>query len=219
MDDLVGGVEHMALRTSGTPLTAPAQNEEELDEHSESVLADPENFMGFQFKNVSLLNDENQRLAHASPSTLPTASITLESETTDGLMLERRTHCLVAEDNPVTQVLVKALMKQMGINITQAYTGAEAVNKANHHKFDIIFMDIMMPEMDGTEATRIVRTAETSLNRDTPIIAFTALCDWNTSAFARDGMNDLLAKPFTKAELYNILKKWLPDAKHQKVSK
>jgi len=121
----------------------------------------------------------------------------------------RRIRCLVAEDNPVTQQLIRGLMQQMGATITQAFTGTETVRYACSEKFDLIFMDIMMPEMEGTAATREIRSRAESLNRHTPIVAFTALGDWNEHEYERIGMNDLLAKPFTRQELYAVFTKWL----------
>ena len=117
--------------------------------------------------------------------------------------------CLVAEDNPVTQQVICGLMQQMGARITQAFTGTETVRQANATQFDLIFMDIMMPEMDGSMATLEIRNKPESCNRDTPIIAFTALGDWNEHEYERIGMNDLLAKPFTRAELFAVFTRWL----------
>ena len=117
--------------------------------------------------------------------------------------------CLVAEDNPVTQQVIRGLMQQMGARITQAFTGTETVRYADERQFDLIFMDIMMPEMDGRMATTQIRTRIESRNRDTPIIAFTALNDWNDNEYGQIGMNDLLAKPFTRAELFAVFTRWL----------
>jgi CheY-like chemotaxis protein len=121
----------------------------------------------------------------------------------------RPVRCLVAEDNPVMQQVIRGLMQQMGAEITQAFTGTETVRHAEATQYDLIFMDIMMPEMDGSRATHEIRTRPSSRNRDTPIIAFTALGDWKDHAYERVGMNDLLAKPFTRAELFAVFTRWL----------
>ena len=110
---------------------------------------------------------------------------------------------LVAEDNDSNYMLVKVLLK--GYNLTRACNGREAVELAGREKFDIILMDIRMPEMDGAEATRRIREFYPAI----PIIAVTA------NAFDEDrrrafeaGVDDFLTKPLIKAKLFETINRY-----------
>eukprot|EP01136_Pigoraptor_vietnamica_P016399 Opistho-1_new@4830 len=117
--------------------------------------------------------------------------------------------CLVAEDNPVTQRIVQALMRQMGIAVDQAFDGRQAVDMAAKKRYDVIFMDMMMPVMCGDEAAAQIRST-INPNTESPIIAFTAM-DEDRKAFKKQGFTDLLCKPITRPELYQTLQKYVPN--------
>ncbi len=117
---------------------------------------------------------------------------------------------LLAEDNPINQEVSLSLLKNVGITADLARNGVEAVNAARSRSYDLILMDMQMPELDGLAATRAIRqiTGYTS----TPIVAMTA------NAFAEDrqscmkaGMNDHVSKPVDPQKLYATLLKWLPQ--------
>jgi len=122
-------------------------------------------------------------------------------------------HVLLAEDNPVNQKLAIAMLKRLGCTVTLARNGKEAVDLAHRSAFPIIFMDCQMPEMDGFEASRQIRS---QLGAAPVIIAMTA----NALPGDRDrcleaGMNDYLAKPFQRSDLARLLNKYLPaDARN-----
>lgn len=116
---------------------------------------------------------------------------------------------LMAEDNLVNQKLGGLLLERMGCRVTLAADGRQAVERARTQRFDLILMDIQMPEMDGLEATRALR-AEGGESAGVPIIAVTA------NAMASDradcmaaGMNDFVAKPFKAADLKACMLRWL----------
>ncbi|MFN5509690.1 MAG: ATP-binding protein [Burkholderiales bacterium] len=116
---------------------------------------------------------------------------------------------LMAEDNPVNQKLGGLLLERMGCRVTLAADGRQAVERARAERFDLILMDIQMPEMDGLEAARALRT-EGGASAGVPIIAVTA------NAMASDradcmaaGMNDFVAKPFKAADLRACMLRWL----------
>jgi CheY-like chemotaxis protein/HPt (histidine-containing phosphotransfer) domain-containing protein len=116
---------------------------------------------------------------------------------------------LVAEDNEVNQLLATATLEQRGLRPEVARTGLEAVRMATTRQYAAIFMDCQMPEIDGYEATRRIRVAETT--HHAPIIAMTA----NAMPSDRDrclaaGMNDYLAKPVQPWQLDRTLARWLP---------
>merc|ERR1711916_138692 len=128
-------------------------------------------------------------------------------------MVEKTMSVLVAEDNPVTQMIIQALFKEFDIQLTQAFDGAQAVAKADSEKFDMIFMDMMMPVMDGDVATMKIRQGG-GPNANVPIIAFTARDDSpNPNQLNNNGLNDLLSKPVTKNALYETIMKWTQKKK------
>ncbi len=109
---------------------------------------------------------------------------------------------LVAEDNPVNQLVTTELLKHQGVLVTLVPNGAEAVRAAQESSFDAVLMDIQMPEMDGLEATRRLRAA----GYDRPIVAATASAVASEVAqYAQAGMNDFVLKPFDVDELFRII--------------
>ncbi|MGQ9569265.1 MAG: ATP-binding protein [Thermodesulfovibrionales bacterium] len=115
---------------------------------------------------------------------------------------------LLVEDNPVNQELLKIILKKRGCLIEVANNGIEAVEKysANPEKFDLIFMDIQMPEMDGTEATKVLRDKGF---KDIPIIALTAhAIKGDREKYLEAGMNDYISKPVKKENIFDMIRKW-----------
>jgi signal transduction histidine kinase/ActR/RegA family two-component response regulator len=114
---------------------------------------------------------------------------------------------LLTEDNVVNRAFATGILTRRGHSITEAVNGREALASTRAENFDLILMDVQMPEMDGLEATRCIRSEE-PLCRHTPIVAMTA------HAMAGDrerclaaGMDDYLSKPIDKAALFAIIKK------------
>lgn len=122
---------------------------------------------------------------------------------------------LLAEDNAVNRRVAERLLSRLGCEVDTAVDGREAVQKANQQNYDLILMDCHMPEMDGLEATRVIRTMFSG-RRQPVIVAMTA------SAMAGDsercyaaGMNGYLAKPYHRDELTMILKQHLTSEEPQ----
>jgi len=104
---------------------------------------------------------------------------------------------LVAEDNAVNQLVIEAMLKQLGHTVTVAPNGRDALAALARHDFDVVLMDCNMPEMDGYEATRQLRAGAAGV-RDTgvTVIALTAnAMDGDREACLAAGMNDFLSKP------------------------
>lgn len=111
---------------------------------------------------------------------------------------------LLAEDNRMNQQLIVEFLKQVGVSITLADNGRQAVELVAEHNFDAILMDLQMPILDGIEATRQIR--KLNINHDIPIVALTASAmrgDRETSLAA--GMNSYVTKPVNRFDLYQAL--------------
>lgn len=109
---------------------------------------------------------------------------------------------LVVEDNPINQLLVLKLLQRRGYETTVAENGKIAVEEYKNADFDVILMDLQMPEMDGYEATRLIRQMGAN-KKDVPIVAMTAhTIKGELEKCAAIGMNDYISKPFNSGELY-----------------
>ena len=124
---------------------------------------------------------------------------------------ERRFHAavLVVDDNAINQAVAESMLASMGIDVTVAKDGREAVDCARAQCYDAILMDCQMPVMDGYEAARRIRAAEHASR--VPIIALTAnaMPDDREICLAA-GMDDYLSKPFSRDQLASIMDRWLP---------
>lgn len=122
-------------------------------------------------------------------------------------------HILVVDDNAVNLTVAKGLLEPLNMNVDLAESAADAIEKIHNIKYDLIFMDHMMPEVDGVEATHIIRQLVPSYN-DVPIIALTANAIGGAKEmFIREGMNDFVAKPIDIKDVTSKLRKWLPKEK------
>ncbi|MGL4944175.1 MAG: ATP-binding protein [Thermoguttaceae bacterium] len=124
--------------------------------------------------------------------------------------LLRGAKILLAEDNKVNQIVAAELLKTLGVELTIVGNGIEAVEAVKSNRYDLILMDVQMPEMDGLEATRQIRNLDIHNARTVPILALTANAmesDYNSSISA--GMNDHIRKPIEPKRLYETLIKWI----------
>ncbi|HFB64253.1 MAG TPA: response regulator [Aeromonadales bacterium] len=134
----------------------------------------------------------------------------------EGKVQLENVHCnarvLLAEDNPVNQEVAIGSLNYFGCEVTLANNGQEALELFKKQHFDLIFMDISMPVMDGITATREIRLIESQRKQpEIPIIAITAnVFDDIQKDYMQAGMNDYLNKPMSLEELLEILNKWLP---------
>jgi CheY-like chemotaxis protein len=142
----------------------------------------------------------------------PLSSASTRESEQDNLPLNKRQdekmtgEVLIAEDTPLLQQLERRMLEGVGVIVTVANNGQEAVDLAMKQHFDLILMDMQMPVMDGIEATRIIKER----GDQPPIIAVSA----NTvqkyrDAFEQAGCNGFIAKPFEKETLTQILEKYL----------
>jgi signal transduction histidine kinase/CheY-like chemotaxis protein len=126
---------------------------------------------------------------------------------------------LVVDDIYTNLTVAKGLLKPFDMQVDLAASGEEAIELARKNRYDIIFMDHMMPKMDGLEASNIIREMGTSSStgdyyKNLPIIALTANAMSGTKEmFIKNGLNDYLAKPIETPKLNAILDRWIPDDK------
>ncbi|AYL95053.1 ATP-binding protein [Mucilaginibacter celer] len=119
----------------------------------------------------------------------------------------RPLHILLAEDNKMNQLIARKIFKKVGYDIDIAENGRAAVNMVEQGNYDLVFMDIQMPEMDGLQATRhIIRKHGKAAP---PIIAMTAnVLSENERECSQAGMKDFVSKPFTFERVEDIIQKW-----------
>jgi signal transduction histidine kinase/CheY-like chemotaxis protein len=143
---------------------------------------------------------------------LPDAEAALDSELSDTpevADLPADAKVLVAEDHPVNAMLVRAMLERLGVHVVTVENGAQAIEAAQRCSFDLILMDVQMPELDGYEATRRLR-AMPGLVASVPIIALTAnALPADRAEAAAAGMDGHLAKPLRIDDLQRVLHRWL----------
>ncbi len=127
---------------------------------------------------------------------------------------------LIAEDNLIIQKVATLNLKKMGHKVTIADNGIKAVEMFKNESFDMIFMDIQMPEMDGIEATILIREWERNNNvrNQILIVAMTAnTLQSDKEHFRSVGMNDYLSKPFNNAEMAQVVERISRKLKHRNI--
>lgn len=123
---------------------------------------------------------------------------------------------LVVDDNAINLTVVKGLLNPLQMKIDTALSGKDAILMVTDKRYDIIFMDHMMPEMDGVETTRVIRRLLGN-NGQVPIIALTAnAVEGTAQMFIDEGMNDFVTKPIEMRVILAKLRKWLPPEKIEK---
>lgn len=154
---------------------------------------------------------ETQATTEPAEKKKPTRSTPIITRHTITEEAKHSTHILLVEDNAINQKLANFMLTRAGYRVSLAENGVEAVEivKNNPHQFDMIFMDIQMPLMNGLDATRTLR--EMGFN-DLPIIAMTAQSMKGDREKCLDaGMNDYIAKPIKREQVFEMVKKWCLD--------
>jgi CheY-like chemotaxis protein len=157
--------------------------------------------------------------APANPSGLGTSgaeSDSLMPITTQTVPRRTKTlRVLLAEDNAVNQKIACRVLEKQGHHVTQAWDGCQALAALERAEFDVVLMDVQMPEMDGFETTAAIRASEQKSGRHLPIIAMTAhAMEGDRERCIAAGMDSYLSKPLNAPELIELLE-GLPDAAQQ----
>jgi CheY-like chemotaxis protein len=115
-------------------------------------------------------------------------------------------YVLVAEDVELNQYLVRHIMESWGFTVDVVNNGREAVDRIQANNYDLVLMDIQMPEMDGMEATRAIRQLSDPVKAGVPIVALTAnALKGDSEKYLAVGMNDFLPKPFNEQKLFIVI--------------
>ena len=130
------------------------------------------------------------------------------------LLAGRQARILVAEDNPTNQQVALSILKHLGLRADAVANGADALEALGTHTYDLVLMDVQMPVMDGIEATRRIRSAESAAGKPRlPVIAMTANAMLgDRSKCLEAGMDDYLSKPVSPQMFATALDKWLPPS-------
>ena len=150
------------------------------------------------------------------PAQQPIATRHAARETMN-LFAGSKARILLAEDNITNQQVALGILKKLGLRADTVANGREALKALETLPYDLVFMDVQMPEMDGLEATRLTRKSG-SPNHGIPIIAMTAhAMQGDRERCLEAGMNDYVTKPISPSALVEALEKWLP--KDEKTSR
>jgi len=147
-------------------------------------------------------------VALTAQSTVQIKAVTLDAH---------RPRVLVAEDNPVNQMVARKLLERIGCEVHIAANGREALDTVKLFNFDLVFMDCQMPELDGFEATRRIRAYEgPNPERRLPIVAMTAnVMPGIVESCRGSGMDDYISKPVSQAVLLKAIERWGPQIQFQ----
>jgi len=121
-------------------------------------------------------------------------------------------HILIVDDEEMNVKLCEIILENLGMKTRSASDGKEALEKFQNENFDLVLLDIQMPEMSGFEVVKSIRSLDDKLQRQIPVIALTAnLFAENENQYAEAGFSDHLTKPFTEKQLLEKLEKFLPQ--------
>ena len=120
---------------------------------------------------------------------------------------EKIPHILVVDDSPLNLKTVCLLLERIGCQASDAANAEQALQLLQEQQIDLVLMDCMMPDMDGYEATRRIRSGGS--NRAVPVVAISARIDPACRALCREvGMDDFIEKPINRQRLVSVLKRW-----------
>ena len=193
-----------------------------LEENNYRKLKNVEEFMNLGIKLICVANPMKELLREEIPIVIrrpvfypELIDILNEAEDKEKTILDlKNARILVVDDNAINLKVSEGLLKPYGAAVDTAAGGEDAVRMVHKTKYDLVLMDHMMPDMDGTEATGIIRSSEDEYFKKLPIVALSAnVMLESRETFTKAGMNDFLAKPIDIEKLEAMLKKWIPKEK------
>jgi CheY-like chemotaxis protein len=124
------------------------------------------------------------------------------------------TNLLVVDDIDINLIIAEEILIAYGCKVDTANSGTEAIKKIKENHYDLVFMDHMMPGLDGVDTTKAIRNFPEEKYKTLPIIALTANVVGNVrDKLLESGMSDFLSKPLEEAEIIRVLREWLPQEK------
>ena len=123
---------------------------------------------------------------------------------------------LLVDDNAINRRVAIAMIEAYGFQISEADCGKKAIELVKEHNYDLILMDHMMPELDGVETAKIIRSECGENGQNAVMIALTAnVIEGAKEIYLSNGFQDFLAKPFERIQLHEVLNKWVPEDKKE----
>ncbi|MDE6595834.1 MAG: response regulator [Oscillospiraceae bacterium] len=152
-----------------------------------------------------------QKVADSSYISVAAAKAAPANEEKSTVLYAPDAKVLIVDDNKVNLKVAAQLLSQYGIKCSTADSGKKAVQMVRSGYYDLVFMDHMMPEMDGVDTTKMIRSQGDAYSKGLPIIALTAnAVSGAKEMFLESGLNDFISKPIQLPQLEKILAKWLP---------
>ena len=164
-----------------------------------------------------LPSDSRARIMEKPFYCFPVAAILNESsgiaDSESGRMMCRGVRALVVDDEAMNLTVAKSVFGRYGMSVFTAASGQESIDMCKENKYDIVFMDHMMPGMDGVEAMKQIRSETHRIRNDMPIVALTAnAVSTAREMFMSEGFDGFVSKPIELVELERVLKKVLPPS-------
>ena len=161
-------------------------------------------------KGTKFIIDIRQRVKnHKTISEVPMTKISKDNSELQ-MFQSREYKVLVVDDNIINRKVATAMLDSYAFQLHEADSGQAAIDLVNENDYDIIFMDHMMPEMDGVEATRVIRGNLEGKRKQPVIIALTAnAIQGAREMYLENGFEDFLSKPFERVQMHEILDKWV----------
>lgn len=152
-----------------------------------------------------------QQIRDASYISVEAAKTAAVIEEKDAVLYAPDAKVLIVDDNKVNLKVTAQLLSMYGIKCSAADSGRKAIDMIRSGYYDLVFMDHMMPELDGVDTTKIIRGQGDAYSRELPIIALTAnAVSGAKEMFLESGLNDFISKPIQLPQLEKMLEKWLP---------
>ena len=126
------------------------------------------------------------------------------------LSIKQKNEVLVVDDNKMNLIIAKKLLESYQLTVDTAFSGKEALDKVAQKEYAIVFMDYMMPEMDGLETTQTLRNLDIPYCKTVPVVALTAnAINGVKEELITAGFDDYLTKPIVTHQLENIIQRFL----------
>ena len=157
-----------------------------------------------------------QRVVEASTASENTKNFRVTEKEKIQKFVSNDYRVLVVDDNTMNRKVVSGMLKTYGFQLQAASSGREAIELVKEQRYDMILMDHMMPEMDGMEATKIIRSECKETAEGAIIVALTAnAIQGAREEYLSNGFDDFLSKPFERVQLHELLDKWIPDERKE----